>query len=477
MSDLTPGFVAGVLTNRPPAVTGSPLAGVVVDSRQARPGDLFVAFVGEHADGHAFVADAFARGARLALVERPVEGEWLTVDARRPVDEETWHRATAAPRLCLLVGNTLTALQSLAKAWRARFRVRVVGVTGSIGKTTTKELIHSVLSQRYRTLKSAGNQNNEIGLPLTLLNLRPEHQRVVLEMGMYAGGEICLLCEVARPQVGVVTNVGPVHLERLGTMEAIVAAKQELVEALPPAPDGVAILNKDDALVMGMAAHTQARVFTYGLDSQADLWADNVKSMGLSGIRLSLHHGQQALSLRVPLLGLHSVHTVLRAAAVGLAEGLSWEEIVAGLQTQGDQLRLIVTRGPHGALILDDTYNSSPDSAVAALNLLADLEGRRIAVLGDMLELGAVEEAGHRLVGRRALDVAHVLVAVGPRGRLIGEEALAAGMPAERVLWAAEAEAAIPLLHDLIQANDVILVKGSRGARLDRIVEALSKTI
>lgn len=473
---LTLDFVLAALTSHPPVVTGSPLTGVVVDSRQARPGDLFVAFVGEHADGHAFVGDAFARGARLALVERPVEGEWLTVDTRRPVDAETWQKAQETGRLCLLVGNTLTALQNLAKAWRARFDVRVVGVTGSIGKTTSKELIHSVLGQRFRTLKSEGNQNNEIGLPLTLLNLRPEHQHAVLEMGMYSGGEICLLCEVARPQVGVVTNVGPVHLERLGTVEAIVTAKQELVEALPPAPEGVAILNRDDPRVMGMAPHTQARVFTYGLDSQADLWADSVKSMGLSGIRLSLHHGQQALSLRVPLLGLHSVHTVLRAAAVGLVEGLSWEEIVAGLQTQGDQLRLIVTRGPQGALILDDTYNSSPDSAVAALNLLADLDGRRIAVLGDMLELGAVEEEGHRLVGRRAMDVAHVLVVVGPRGRLIGEEALAAGMPARRILWAADAEAAIPLLRDLIQANDVILVKGSRGTRLDRIVEALTKS-
>ncbi|MCI0396221.1 MAG: UDP-N-acetylmuramoyl-tripeptide--D-alanyl-D-alanine ligase [Chloroflexi bacterium] len=449
---------------------------VVIDSREARPGSLFVALPGERADGHDFVADAFEHGAMAALVERPVGGEWPLIDTRRSWAEQVGQDQPPPNRVCLLVEDTLQALQQLAGAWRPRFpHLRVVGITGSVGKTTTKELTHAVLSRRFRTLKSEGSFNNEIGLPLTLLNLRPHHQRAVLEMGMYTTGEIRQLCQLARPQVGVVTMIGPVHLERAGSLEAIVAAKQELVEELPAAPEGVAILNQDEPLVMGMAGHTRARVFTYGLDDQANLWADKINSMGLEGIRFTLHHGRERLNVHVPLLGRHSVHTALRAAAVGLVEGLSWEEIVGGLQGMKSQLRLVVVSGPKHSIILDDTYNSSPASAIAALNLLADLDGRKVAVLGDMLELGAAEVESHRLVGRRARDVTQILVAVGPLGRLIGEEALAAGMASGQVFFAPDAEAAVPLLEGMVEPADVILIKGSRGARLDRIVAALSR--
>ncbi|MCA9972270.1 MAG: UDP-N-acetylmuramoyl-tripeptide--D-alanyl-D-alanine ligase, partial [Anaerolineales bacterium] len=405
-----------------------------------------------------------------AIVERPLPGEYLTVDTRsgQPPADLAFDRP-----VCLVVDSTLAALQQAARAWRARFNVRVIGITGSVGKTTTKELTARVLSQRYRTLKSAGNRNNEIGLPLTLLDLRPEHACAVLEMGMYTTGEIALLCKLAQPAVGVVTIIGPVHLERVGTMDGIVRAKQELVEALPA--DGVAILNKDDARVMSMATHTQARVFTYGLNSTADLWASNIHSMGLQGVRFTLNHGREALSIKVPLLGRHSVHTALRAAAVGLAEGMRWEEILAGLAAQQSQLRLVAVPGPDESILIDDTYNSSPDSVKAALNLLQDLDGRRVAVLGDMLELGPVEEASHRLIGRRVTEVAQVLVAVGPRARWIAEEALAVGMAPTRVFVAADAETAVPILTELIRPRDVILVKGSLGVRMDRIVAALGR--
>jgi UDP-N-acetylmuramoyl-tripeptide--D-alanyl-D-alanine ligase len=292
---------------------------------------------------------------------------------------------------------------------------------------------------------------------------------------MYTTGEIRLLCDLAQPQIGVVTIIGAVHMERAGSLEAIARAKQELVEALPPGPEGIAILNKDDPLVMAMAEKTQARVFTYGLDETADVWADEVVSMGLDGIRFRLNHGRERLRVHVPLLGRHSVHTSLRAAAVGLVEGLRWEELVAGLQGLTDQLRLVAVPGPNNSIILDDTYNSSPESAVAALNLLADLDGRRIAVLGDMLELGPVEEASHRLVGRRAREVAHIVVAVGSLGRIIGEEAIEAGLPANRVFIAADTDEAISILEEIIETADMILVKGSRGARLDQIVTKLSR--
>ncbi len=459
----------------PYSITGSEpaLSSVVVDSRDAQLSSLFVALPGERVDGHEFVSAAFSQGASAAIVERPLPEHPNQIDTRQPPETPI----DFSQPVCVIVENSLTALQQAAKYWRAQFpAVRIVGITGSVGKTTTKELVYTVLQQHYSTLKSPGNRNNEIGLPLTLLALRPWHQSAVLEMGMYARGEIALLCDIARPDVGVLTIIGPVHLERVGSMEGIVAAKQELVEALPAI--GVAVLNKDDANVMRMAAHTRARVFTYGLDPTADLWADNIESMGLEGIRFTLHYKQETLTISVPLIGRHSVHTALRAAAVGLVESMTWEAIIAGLNDDtAGQLRLVIVPGPQNATIIDDTYNSSPDSALAALNLLDEINGRHVAVLGDMLELGLAEERSHRLIGRRAADVAHILISVGPRAKIIAEEARKVGMQAANVFSAPDASAAIPLLEKILQPHDIILIKGSYGMRMDRIVAAMSRNI
>jgi UDP-N-acetylmuramoyl-tripeptide--D-alanyl-D-alanine ligase len=449
------------------------LSAVVVDSREALPGSLFVALAGERTDGHEFVIDAFNRGAIAALIERELAPEIATINLR---DEGTaaisqWDGSLP---VCILVEDTVFALQEAARSWRDQFDVKIIGITGSVGKSSTKELTYTVLSQRYRTFKSPGNRNSILGLPPALFDLRPEHERAVLEMGMYSTGEIKRLCDITRPKIGVVTMIGPVHLERAGTIETIVAAKRELVELLPA--DGVAILNHDDYRVMEMAPHTRARVFTYGLDSRADLWADQIHSMGLGGIRFTLHHQHEALALSVPMLGRHSVHTALRATAVGLVEDLSWEEIASGLgETSLAEFRLVAVAGPRQSIIIDDTYNSSPDSALAALNLLSELEGRHIAVLGDMLELGWAEEESHRLIGRRAADVAHILIAIGNRSRTIANEAIKVGMPGPNVYWVEHAEAAIPLLGELIHEQDVILVKGSLGMRLDKIVAAIGR--
>jgi len=447
------------------------LSGAVVDSRRAQMGSLFVALAGEHADGHTFVTDAFARGASVALIDRPVAGDHSTVDLRQPMDLAS---VELAPPLCLLVEDTLLALQKLAAYWRKRFTPRVVGITGSVGKTTTKEVVHAVLASRYQTLKSAGNLNNEIGLPLTLLQLTPACERVVLEMGMYARGEIATLAAIGQPQVGVVTNVGPVHLERLGTIQAIADAKAELVQALPPSPEGVAILNQDDPLVRAMAERTLARVLTYGLNTQADLWADQVVSSGLGGIHFALHYGGETVSVRAPLLGRHSVHTALRAAAVGLAEGLDWSDIVSGLTSETHQLRLVAVPGPGDSLLLDDTYNASPASSIAALNLLAELDGRRVAVLGDMLELGSATEAGHRQVGRRAAEVVDLLITVGQLAEIMANEALAFGLSPDQVVVLPDVQRAVDRLPTLIRPHDMVLIKGSRGIRLDRLVDCLS---
>jgi UDP-N-acetylmuramoyl-tripeptide--D-alanyl-D-alanine ligase len=450
-----------------------PLGDPVIDSRQAVPGSLFVALAGEHADGHDYVGDALRRGASAALVERVAD---LPV-AHQVVDL----RAGAAPPdslalpALLLVDDTLRALQEAARRWVRQFSARIVGVTGSVGKTTTKEVIADVLSQRFNTLKSEASYNNEIGLPLTVLMLNDAHERAVLEMSMYVPGEIALLCDIAPPQVGVVTLIAPVHLERAGALENIIDAKTELVRALPPAPEGVAILNLEDQNVMSMAAHTQARIFTYGLQPAADIWADQIEGLGLDGVRFWLHHQGDRRQVKLPMLGQHSVQTALRAAAVGLVEGLSWEEIIAGLQQGRNQLRLLAVVGPHGSVILDDTYNASPTSTIAALNLLNDLmEGRRIAVLGDMLELGSYEVTGHRRVGVRAAAVADLLVTVGERGRIIAQEAIRSGMPAGAVEACESAEEAAAFLLACIRAGDAILVKGSRAVGMERIVYALA---
>ena len=375
--------------------------------------------------------------------------------------------------ICLWVDDSLAALQMIARHWRRKLDVRVIGITGSVGKSTTKELVAEVLEQRYRTLRNEGNLNNEIGLPLTLLRLGEGHQRAVLEMGFYVPGEIAFLCDLAQPSIGVVTNIGTVHAERAGSQEIIARGKAELVQALPADPQGVAILNYDDPLVRQMANLTQARVFFYGLDAHADLWADHLEGLGLEGIRFRMHYRNEALYIRVPMIGRHSVQTALRAAAVGLAEGLTWQEIIEGLRSQHTQLRLVAVRTESGALILDDTYNASPESTLAALNLLDELDGRKIAVLGDMLELGPYEAQGHEMVGVRAAEVADQLVTVGERGRMIARAARQSGLADQYITQLDDVPQVIEYLSNRLASGDVVLVKGSHGMRMDRIVSAL----
>lgn len=452
----------------------SPITDAVIDSRTATPGCVFIALPGEKADGHDYVKHAFEKGAHFAIVEKPI------TDAKIMDLRSTGNLADLpelAPPFCILVDSSLMALQQVARFWRRKIDARVIGITGSVGKSTTKEVVYSVMSQRYSTLKNQGNLNNEIGLPLTLLGLRQEHKCAVLEMGFYVPGEIAFLCDLALPQVGVITNIGTVHAERAGSQEAIARGKSELVQALPAAPQGTAILNYDDPLVKAMADRTLANVFFYGLDERADLWADHVEGLGLEGVRFRLHFRNETLHLRVPLIGRHSVHTALRAAAVGLVEGLTWEEIVHGLRLPQTQLRLVAVRARNGATILDDTYNASPESTLAALNLLDELLGRKIAVLGDMLELGQYEKRGHQMVGVRAAEVVDELIVVGERARMIAQAARMSGLNDHLITELEHTDAAIDFIRDRLQPGDVLLVKGSRGMQMDRIVAALESRL
>jgi len=444
----------------------------VIDSRQATQGSLFIALPGERVDGHDYVADAFNRGAYIALVQRDIYSDFPVLDLRTTLHPDASRCPDNVP-FCVLVEDSLIGLQQIARYWRRQLDLRVIGITGSIGKSTTKEVVAAVLNQRYQTLKNPGNLNNEIGLPLTLLKAKHSHEIAVLEMGFYQLGEIAFLCDIALPQVGVITNVGTVHAERVGSQEAIARGKSELVQALPSAPDGVAILNFDDPWVREMSKETGARVFHYGLDPIADLWADGVEGLGLEGIRFRLHHRKEVLHLRVPLIGRHSVHTVLRAAAVGLVEGLTWQEIINGLRSEETQLRLMVVHAENGALILDDTYNASPESTLAALNLLDDLDGRKVAVLGDMLELGPYEKRGHEMVGARAAEIVDILITVGSRAHVIAVAARQAGLPDDAIKEVEDSQEAIIYLTENLKPTDIVLVKGSRGMKMERIVGAL----
>ena len=455
------------------------LGEVVTDSREVEPGGLFLALTGERTDGHNYLPDVIARGARAALVTREVVeamGEALSGTSRpwAIVDPATGEGlAELPPETCLLIAvdDPLMAIQRLAVYHRRQLTPTVVGITGSVGKTSTKEVSAAVLSRRYRTLKSKRSYNSEATLPTTLLRLTPDHQVAVLEMGMWAPGEIRFLADLARPRVGIVTNVGPSHLERMGSVEAIANAKAELPESLPQ--DGWCILNADDTRVAAMAARTRAEVFTYGFAPEADLRAESFQSFGLDGIAFDAHYAGATTALRLPLLGRHSVYTALAAASAGLVLGMSWHEIVEGLCDPEATPRLRVVPAPPGVTLIDDTYNAAPASAFAALDILASVSGRKLAVMGDMLELGGVEEQAHRDVGRRVAEVVTTLVTVGRRAEWIAEAAQEAGLSPGQIVACASREEAVAALRPLLRQGDYVLIKASRGMELEYVVAAL----
>jgi UDP-N-acetylmuramoyl-tripeptide--D-alanyl-D-alanine ligase len=431
-----------------------PIRGAAVDSRLVQPGALFVALPGERTDGHAFVGDAIAGGAAALIVTRPIGDAGALGDVT-----------------VVRVADALAALWAIATGWRRRFEPLVVGVTGSIAKTSTKEAVASVLATRFRTLRNEGNLNNEIGLPLTLMRLGPEHQAAVLEMGMYVGGEIADLARMAQPRIGVITAVQPVHLARIGSLEAIEAAKGELLEALPP--DGRAILNADDPIVRRMGPRSAARSLTYGFATDADVGADAVTSAGLGGMRFVLRAEGARRPVSIPTLGRLSVHNALAAAAVGLVAGLSLDEIATGLEVGWSAAHRVQLVPIGGVTLVDDTYNASPRSVVAALDLLAGLPGRRGAVLGEMLELGEAAEEGHRAVGEAAARTVDWLVVVGDGAAAIAEGAQGAGLAPARIVRVRDVESALEAIPPRLRDGDVVLLKASRGIGLDRLVEGL----
>jgi UDP-N-acetylmuramoyl-tripeptide--D-alanyl-D-alanine ligase len=378
----------------------------------------------------------------------------------------------------LVAEDPVGTLQQVAAARRNELGIEVVGVTGSIGKTSTKEVIAAVLGQRFATYRSPGNMNSEIGLPLSLLEVEPGTQVAVLEMGgAYAFGELALLAEIAIPRYAIVTNVHPVHLERMGTIEAIAKTKAELVEAVPS--NGVAILNGDDFRVRAMAPLSRGRVLTYGLGVNNDVRADQVDTVGLAGSSFRLNLDGESYQVKTPLVGAHAVELVLAGIAAGHAMGMPVPDMIPGLQNPAIQVRLVLIDGPNGSRLIDDTYNASAPSVLSALGLLAQVDARRkIAVLGDMRELGDVTEVQHRLVGRRTAEVADELITFGTLARTIAEEASGAARAAGRTLAVStfeldQRDQIVAYLRTELRDGDVALLKGSRGLKMEDFVAAL----
>jgi UDP-N-acetylmuramoyl-tripeptide--D-alanyl-D-alanine ligase len=431
---------------------GIPITGVSIDSRSLGVGEAFFAIHGHRLDGHAFLAEAAARGAACLVVHALPDD----VPANVPL---------------VLVEETTAALGRLGAWHRGRFTVPVVAVTGSNGKTTTKELTAGVLATRWEVLRPERSFNNQWGVPLTLLRLGAEHGAVVLEIGTNARGEVAALAALAAPTVGIVTTVAAVHTEFLGSLEGVRDEKAGLVRGLPA--DGVAVLNADDPRVAGMARETRARVVTYGRAGGAQVQATG-ETEDEQGVAFTLHAGGALQPVRLGLVGRHNLTNALAAAAAGVALGVPLPEIARGLGGVRPVAGRCVWRQAGDVTILDDTYNASPVSVQAALDTVAaHRRGRRVVVvLGDMLELGAASDEAHREVGRRVAALpADELVGVGRAMPAAVEAARAAGLGEARHLGTFEDTVAHLLKR--LAAGDLVLVKGSRGMRMERVVDAL----
>jgi UDP-N-acetylmuramoyl-tripeptide--D-alanyl-D-alanine ligase len=424
--------------------------GYSIDSRSIQRGELFLAVKGERMDGHDFVTQALEKGAVAAVIRKdqlaryPLRTGLITVD------------------------DTLTALQTLATAVRRLWAKPLIGVTGSAGKTTTKEAIAHVLSTRFRVLKSEGNFNNHFGLPLMLLKIEPEHDLAVIEMGMSHAGEIAALAKIAQPELGVVTNVAPVHLEFFESIAGIARAKYELVEALPAT--GTAVLNADDEYVSQFGRDFHGKVVLYGLRTSADVRAENIEPRGSDGSTFDVVVGSCREKAILHLVGAHNIYNALAAVAVGLERGLSPSEAVAALATlaPADKRGQVVNLG--NITIINDCYNCNPKALEAMVDALAAMPAkRRIVVVGEMLELGPASEELHRQAGRHiATKKINVLLGVRGQAQQVVEAANEAGMRAEFV---ATPEEAGDWLARETRDGDVVLLKASRGVKLERALE------
>ncbi len=440
-------------------VQGDPMrkiSGVSIDSRTIDKGQLFIAIIGEQLDGHRYIQHAVDNGAGAVIAQSQTE-----LSGELPL---------------IMVDNTTTALQDLASYYRQKFvQLPVVGITGSAGKTSTKDMIAALLSKSFRVAKTQGNLNNYYGLPLTILQLTGDEEIAVLEMGMSNLGEIDLLARIARPRIGVITNVGAAHLENLGTIENVARAKSELIKALPT--DGVAILNYDNIYVRNMEKVFKGqKIIFYGLTEQAQLYPDELVLDHATGTSFTVNYQQERVSLVLNKPGQHNLYNALAAIAVAREFKVGWPEIKTALQqVEFSNLRWEIKELGDNIVLINDTYNANPLSMQAALHTARNIApGRVIAVLGAMLELGQLEERAHRELGQFICEQKiDLLISVGPLGALIAQGAVEAGMEASRVFTRENNQQASQLLLELLEKDDTVLIKGSRGNKMEEIVEVV----
>jgi UDP-N-acetylmuramoyl-tripeptide--D-alanyl-D-alanine ligase len=444
-------FAHGSLDAGDPALIVSKVS---TDSRTLQPGDLFVPLQGENFDGHKFIRQASERGAVGAMVE------------------ESWKGTAPSAFALIRVPDTLLGYQNLAASYRRSLPLRVIAITGSNGKTSTKDFVAATLSRGFRVTKTEGNFNNHVGLPQTMLAASSSDEIAVWEIGMNHPGEIAALAKLAAPDAAIVTNVGLAHIEFMGSREAIAAEKGALAEAV--GVDGTVILNADDPFSQGIADRTKAKVIFAGIEN-GSVHANEV-SQSPTGCEFTILEGAHRCRAQLPVPGIHMVQNAMLAVAAGRAFGLSLEDCAAGLASAPLTKARLQIKEINGIQFIDDSYNANPDSMKAALRTLVELDtdGRRIAVLGEMSELGEESEGGHREVGEAAAAFGiDKLIAVGPAGAGMARAAQEAGL--EKSIFVATTVDAAQLLAKTAAPGDLILVKGSRSARMERVLEAFSK--
>lgn len=425
------------------------IKGVATDSRDVQEGYLFVAIKGARVDGHTFFDDVFKKGAAAVLSEQDYESESGAV---------------------VRVESTVKALGDAAAAYLKKYRVPVVAVTGSIGKTSTKDMVWAVLSSKYNVLKTGGNRNSEVGLPLTVFELEAEHEAAVLEMGMEQFGEIHRLVEIARPEAAVITNIAMSHIENLGSQEGILKAKLEVTDFF--GEKNTLFVNGDDKFLKGVSGGFMIK--RYGTGEENDLRAEDISDKGLLGSEFTAVCRAERCRVRVKAPGVHNVYNALAAIGVGMNFGISFEDAAKAVEDAVITDMRLAVEEVGGMTIIKDYYNAGPMSVAASLKVLAGVRGgRRIAVLGDMLELGDFSESEHRKIGVLAAECADMLITAGMEAKLIAEAAHTAGL--SEVLAFPNTDAAAYEIGEYLKAGDCVLIKASRGMKFEKIYEAIKE--
>jgi UDP-N-acetylmuramoyl-tripeptide--D-alanyl-D-alanine ligase len=444
--------------------------GISIDSRKIKRNELFIALKGPRYDGQDFVPEALDKGACGALIIKSLRQRRIRLGRKKSIRQLT----DKSQKILIEVRDTLKALGRIAKYYREKFDLAVVAVTGSTGKTTTKDMIASILSLRYKVLKTEGNFNNEVGVPLTLFRLSKKHQVVVLELGMSALGEIERLTRISSPKIGVMTNVGEVHLQYLGNVERVALAKAEMVYAL--GKDDIAILNIDDPYIRDMKKGIKARIITYGIRKKAQVRAKEIKNLKEEGMSFTLRIEKEGFPLHLRCLGYHNTYNALAAISAAHALGMKKEIIREGLsqfQPLAGRMKIMRVRG---LTILDDTYNASPKSFIAAIETIRDLspKGRKILVAGDMLELGKRAPLAHKETGVYAAHSGiDMLITCGDLAGYIAQGAIEAGMKEQRIISCRSKEETEKKLSSLAKEGDTVLIKGSRAIGMEEIIDKL----